>query len=215
MKKIALIVLASILVIVACKKKDIPGESKVVKVPKFELIGPTAFSTPAGPGSYSDPGVKFTDEQGVESIITTPTSSDVDLSVPGFYSLTYEKKTEYGYNLKASRLILVTPVSSTDDYSGIYARSSNSQTVTVTKIGTGLYTTDNVGGVAGNNAFVFDVYFGLVNDSDIVIPPQTGDAIGDFYGTNGKLRKNAVDTTLEWKLVGSAFGPSLRKFVKQ
>jgi hypothetical protein len=215
MKKITLIAVASLLIVFACKKDKKLGESVVVKVPKFELIGPTAFSTPAGPGSYSDPGVKFTDEQGSESIITTPTASDVNLAVPGFYSLTYEKKTEYGYKLKASRLILVTPVAPADDYSGIYMRSSNSQTVTVSKIGTGLYTTDNVGGVAGNEAFVFDVYFGLVNDSVVVIPPQTGASIGDFYGTNGMLRKTAIDTTLEWKLVGSAFGTSLRTFVKQ
>ena len=93
MKKIALIAFASIL-IVACKKK-VESSTMVVKVPKFELIGPTAFSTPAGPGSYVDPGVKYTDETGAESTITTPTSSDVNLAAPGFYSCSYEIKTDH------------------------------------------------------------------------------------------------------------------------
>src|SRR2546426_6221843 len=37
-------------------------------------------------------------------------------TTPGFYSATYSKRTQYGYNLSVSRLVLVTPVSPTLDY---------------------------------------------------------------------------------------------------
>lgn len=213
MKKIALIALAVTLIVIACKKKE--STTLIVKVPKFELIGATAFSTPAGPGSYVDPGVKYTDEEGVVSILTQPTASDVNLAAPGFYSCSYEKKTEHGYKLKASRLVLVTPVSPSDDHSGIYARTANSQTVTVTKIGTGLYTTDNVGGVAGSDAYIFNVYFGLVNDSDIVVPYQPNlVGGGELTCTDGKLRVSGPTTSFEWIVDGAGFGTALRKFVK-
>lgn len=214
MKKIALIAFASIFLVTACKKK-VESSTMVVKVPKFELIGPTAFSTPAGPGSYVDPGVKYTDESGVESTITTPTTSDVNLAAPGFYSCSYELKTDHGYKLKASRLVLVTPVSPSDDYSGVYARTSNGQTVNVTKIGTGLYTTDNVGGVAANNAFIFDVYFGLLNDTDIVVPLQPNVVGGgELYCDQAKFHDNGATQSFQWVVRGAGFGTSLRKFVK-
>lgn len=207
-----MILFASILVFSGCKKKE--STTLVVKVPKFELIGPTAFSTPAGPGAYTDAGVKYTDENGEVSIINTPTSGSVDLSTSGFYSLSYEKKTEHGYNLKASRLILVTPVSPSDDHSGVYSRTSNGQTVNVTKIGTGLYTTDNVGGVA-NNAYIFDVYFGLVNDTTIVVPSQPNVVGGgELTCTNGKLNVTGATTKFSWVVVGAGFAPSTRTFVK-
>ena len=204
---------ATILVASSCKKTQ--STTLVVKVPTFELINATAFSTAAGPGSYVDPGVKYTDENGVVSIITTPTSSDVNLAIPGFYSLSYEKKTEHGYNLKASRLILVTPVSPSVDHSGMYARTSNGQTVTVTKLGTGLYSTDNVGGVANNSAYVFDVYFGLVNDTTIVVPSQPNVVGGgELTCVNGKINVVGATTTFKWVVMGAGFGTSTRTFVK-
>lgn len=214
MKNLIMILFASVLVFSGCKKKD-KSTTIVVKVPKFELIGPTAFSTPAGPGSYVDPGVTYTDEEGNVSVLTEPTSSDVNLAAPGFYSCSYEKKTEHGYKLKASRLVLVTPVSPLDDHSGVYARTANSQTVTVSKLGTGLYTTDNVGGVAGNDAYIFDVYFGLVNDSTIVVPSQPNlVGGGEVYCTNGKLTVSGPTTTIKWIVMGAGFGTSTRTFVK-
>ena len=91
MKKIAILMFATILVASSCKKTQ--STTLVVKVPTFELINATAFSTAAGPGSYVDPGVKYTDENGVVSIINTPTSSNVNLAVPGFLLILYLGKT--------------------------------------------------------------------------------------------------------------------------
>lgn len=204
---------AGLLLVTACKKQE--STTKVVSVPHMELIGTAVYSTPVSTGAYSDPGASFTDENGSTSTLTSPTSSNVDLTTPGFYSATYSRRTQYGYNLSVSRLVLVTPVSPSLDYSGVYTRTSNSQTVTVTKHGTGLYTTDNVGGVAGNPTYVFDVYFGMVNDSVLVVPSQYNPVGGDnLYCTNGLLTATGGTTTIQWVVMGTGFGTSLRKFIK-
>ncbi|MBS1636224.1 MAG: DUF5011 domain-containing protein [Bacteroidetes bacterium] len=212
MKNIVITALAGLVLITACKKKE--STTKVVNVPKMELIGTAVYSTPVGTGTYSDPGAKLIDENGNTTVLTTPTSSNVDLTTPGFYSATYSKRTEYGYNVSISRLVLVTPVSSAIDYSGVYTRTSNGQTMNVTKLGTGLYTTDNVGGVAGNTAYIFPVYFGMVNDTDIVVPDQPNPLGDDIYCTNSKLTVSGPDTTIQWVVMGAGFGTSLRKFIK-
>lgn len=212
MKKLMIAAVAGLALVAACRKD--PKTTKVVSIPHMELVGTAVYSTPVGSGSYSDPGATFTDENGATTTLTTPTSSNVDLSTPGFYSATYSKKTEYGYKVSVSRLILVTPVSAALDYSGVYTRTTNGQTVNITKVGTGLYTTDNVGGVAGDPSYLFDVYFGMVNDSVLEVPSQPNPLGDDVYCTNGKLRVNGPDTTIEWIVMGAGFGTALRQFVK-
>jgi hypothetical protein len=216
MKKIIIIMFATTLVVSSCKKEK--STTIVVPVPtiSMEILGPKVVSTTVGSSFVDSYGANFHNENGGIDFIANATSSNLDLNTPGFYNITYSAKTQYGYTAKASRLVLVTSISSSKDYSGIYARTANSQTVTIAKTGTGLYTTDNIGGVAGSPDYVFPVYFGLINDSVVVIPSQTGAAIGDFQGLgNGKLVITAVDTSFQWKLDGSAFGTSLRTFVKQ
>lgn len=208
--------LATTLVVSSCKKEK--STTIVVPVPtiSMEILGPKVISLSVGSSFVDSYGANFHNEDGGIDFIASPTSSNLDLSTPGFYSLTYLSKTKYGYMAKASRLVLVTSISPTKNYSGIYARTANSQTVTIAKTGTGLYTTDNIGGVAANPDYVFPVYFGLINDSVVVIPSQTGSVIGDFKSLgNGKLIITAIDTSFQWKLDGSAFGTSLRTFVKQ
>jgi len=176
MKK-SIIILISFLSIVACKKET-KNVSTVVKAghPTITLIGPDIYSTSAGTGTYTDPGAMGYDDLKGDSVpISAPVSSNVDLTTPGFYSVTYSFTNTNGYvnyTTTKSRLILVTPVSPAEDISGTYARASNGQTVNVTKMGTGLYTTDNVGGVSGDPSYIFPVYFGLTSDSTIQVPPQ-------------------------------------------
>ena len=216
MKKIAILIITTALIVSACKKDK--STTIVVPVPtiSMEVLGPKVVSITIGSSFVDSYGANFHNETGGIDFIAAPTSSDLDLTTTGFYSLTYSAKSQYGYIAKASRLVLVTSISAAKNYSGKYARASNSQTVTITKTGPGLYTTDNIGGVAGNPDYVFPVYFGLINDSVVVIPSQTGSVIGDFKGLgNGKLVRTAVDTTFQWALDGTAFGNSLRVFKKQ
>jgi hypothetical protein len=152
--------------------------------------------------------------------LSTPTTSDVDLTTNGFYSATYIKKTESGYNLKATRLVLITPVPAIEDYSGVYYRSTSSGDVpvNVTKVGTGLYKIDNVGGVPNNPSFIYDVYFGkLDNTSTITVPTQVCPLDGtDITCNNAKLYVSGPDTIIEWKIDNpSNYNPlTLRQFKK-
>lgn len=219
MKNVIMILFASILVFSGCKKKE--STTMVVKVPSFELIGPAAYSTIPGTGSYQDPGVRYSDEEGNVSILTTPTSSNVDLTSNGFYTASYEKKTEHGYNLKANRLILITPVPAVEDYSGVYTRVLSNgtlgTTVNITKVGTGLYKTDNVGGVANNANHIYDVYFGkLDNTGTLMVPTQVCPLDGsDISCNNAQISVVGQDTIIQWYIDNGNYNPAtLRKFVK-
>ncbi len=219
MKKIAVIIFVSLLGVMACKKKD-KNESFVVNVPdiSMEVLGPQIISVSVG-GSFVDTyGADYHNEYGGIEHVPNATSSDLDLNNPGFYAMTYSAKSKYGYIAKANRLVLVSSAPVAEDFSGVYARTSNSQTVTVTKEGPGLYKIDNVGGVANNPDFIFDVYFGKVDaSSTVAVPTQICPIDGsDLTCTNARLYVLGTDTILEWKVDNSSnFGTSLRKFIKQ
>jgi len=146
--------------------------------------------------------------------LSAPVSNNVDLTTPGFYSVTWEFTNSNGvlsYTTQKSRLILVTPVDPADDISGVYTRT-NGVEVNVVKHGTGLYTTDNVGGVAGNDAYIFDVYFGVTGPTTIEVPDQPNPLGGLVHCENATLTMDATDTTIKWVVIGSGFGTALRTF---
>lgn len=215
MKKLIIPIILAGFLFTACKKetKDV---SNVVTVsyPTIMLNGAQIISQPIGTGAYTDPGAIGTDDLTGATTSLTPVINDVDLTTPGFYAVKYTTKNSNGYITSSTRLVLVTPVDSTVDLSGTYARTSNGQTVTVTKRGTGLYTTDNVGGVAGSPGYIFDIYFGQVSDTTIEVPPQANPLGGDVYCIGGTLNTNSP-ITYSYIVKGSGFGTSRRTFVHQ
>ena len=215
MKKLIIPIILAGIILSACKKET-TDVSKVVSVsyPSIALNGAQIISQPVGTGAYVDPGATGTDDLTGATSSLTPILNEVDLTTPGFYAVKYSTKNSNGYVTNATRLVLVTPVSDTIDLSGTYARTSNGQTVTVTKKGTGLYTTDNVGGVANNPSYVFDVYFGQVSDTTIQVPPQANPLGGDVYCIGGTLDLN-TPYTYSYIVKGSGFGTSRRTFVHQ
>jgi hypothetical protein len=217
MKKIIIpILLISTVAIWSCRKIT-DDVSTVVNVsyPVIVLNGDEVVSTGIGTGAYVDPGATGTDDiTGVSSSLT-PVSNNVDLTQAGFYSVKYSMKNANGYISSKTRLILVTPIDPAVDLSGTYARTANGQEVTITKRGTGLYTTDNVGGVAGLPQYVFDVYFGQISDTEIQIPSQPNPLGGDVSGSDGALDISPSDTTIAYRVLGSGFGTALRTFSHQ
>src|ERR1039457_6419178 len=159
MKRIIISIIAICCLFAACTKET-QNVSTVVNVtyPVITLKGAQIISTGIGTGAYTDPGATAYDSLTSSTKNLTPITNNVDLTMPGFYSVEYSDTNGDGFYSSAIRLVLVTGVSPSIDISGTYARQSNGQTVTVTKVGTGLYTTDNVGGVANNPAFIFPVY---------------------------------------------------------
>ncbi len=196
-------------------KKEVKDVSKVYDAfaSKMELIGAAIYAPPAGTTVYTDPGAKFTDDDGSVRTITTPMSLP-DLSTPGFYSVTFKATSIHGYVRSATRLVLVTKVDPAIDLGGAYKRSSNGQAVTITKLGPGLYKTDNVGGVAANPAFIYDVYFGQINDSTLAVPAQNT-PMGELSCEDGMVKKSGGKYVISWIVINPNYGTAVRTFVQQ
>ncbi len=219
MKNIISLLFISLLFITGCHKET-SDVSLIVQVghPQIVLNGPEIVSMSVGAGTYTDAGAVGYDDINKDSVpLSTPISNDVDVNTPGFYSVRYSFSNSNGYvNYTAtkSRLVLVTPVDPNQDFSGTFARTANGQTVNVVKRGPGLYTTDNVGGVGGDPSYIFDVYFGVLNDSTIAVPSQPNPLGGEVYCENTSLSLSP-DTSFSWIVRGAGFGAAQRTFVRQ
>jgi hypothetical protein len=222
MKKAILMMILLSAIFSACRKKT-EDVSIVAPVghPTIGLIGNQVFSTAAGPGTFTDPGaVGYNDITGDSVPLTSPTSNNVDLSTPGFYSVVWNYTISNGYvdyTAIKSRLVLVTSVDPNADYSGTYARVSNGVQVHLTKIAAGLYITDNIGGVAGATPddYLFDVYLGQPTDSTLEAPLQPNNLGGQVTIQNGTFSVAAVDTSFSYVVIGSGFGTATRVFSHQ
>src|ERR1022692_3621460 len=98
MTKLILSVFAFALIFSACKKTDYPN-STVVHIPTLVLKGPPVYSTAKGTGTYSDPGATLIDENNAVINLTTPSGSLPNLAKENFYSVLYNKTTQYNYQL--------------------------------------------------------------------------------------------------------------------
>jgi hypothetical protein len=219
MKKLLLIIFICTILFAGCKK-DPDSVSVVAKVghPKVVLTGVPALTLAVASGPYVDAGAKaYDDLLGDSVVLTSPVSNNVDMNTPGFYSVRYEYSNSNGlvtYTDAQTRYVLVSNVDPNQDLSGVYARTSNGVLVNFTKYAPGIYITDNVGGVANNPSFIFDIYVGVINDSTIEVPSQATPFGDDLYCDNAFLRLTP-DTAFSWVVHEANFGTSQRTFVKQ
>jgi hypothetical protein len=215
MKKIIILFTISTLIITACKK-DPESVSTIVNVtyPVITLNGEAVVSTNVGTGQYVDPGATGTDELTGATSTLSPVLNNVDLSKPGFYSVKYTMKNANGFITNTTRLVLVTPIDSSVDLSGVYFRTANNVTANVVKKGTGLYTIDNVGGVPLAE-YMYEVYFGQTSDTTVEIPTQPNALGGDISSENGILSVSPADTTISWKVIGAGYATNQRTFSHQ
>ncbi len=216
MKK-SLIALSAValLAFAACQKKTPGSVSRVVTAsyPVITINGPQFVSMPVG-GSFADQGATAVDTILGETLEPIEVTNDIDPQTPGFYTVQYSFKNSNGYTSVGTRFVLVTNIDSSLDYTGVYRRTTNSAPMNVDKVATGLYKTDNVGGVPLPSPFAITVYFGQIDDSTLVVPVQPT-AAGDMYCSNSYLRANAgVDTSISWIVRNASFGTAVRKFVK-
>lgn len=201
----------------ACKKTTENVISKTVTptYPVITLNGPAGVTLAVGSGAYTDAGATYYDSINKTTNPLPPLSNNVDPTTAGFYTVNFLAKNVYGYRSTATRLVLVSTISASDDISGVYKRTSNGQVVNVAKIGTGLYSVDNVGGVANNPAFVFPYYIGFTDLNDFQGPSETT-PIGTLFLTNTSInRSDPAHTVLKWVVNNVNFGTSVRTFVKQ
>ena len=141
-----MIALALFTVAIGCKKR-IENVSEVVTAsyPDVTVNGPQFVSIPVG-GTFVDAGSSAEDMvTGETSLQPISVTNDIDPTTPGFYTVQYTYKNMYGYISTATRFVLVTDISDTVDYSGLYLRTANNAPMNVNKVATGLYSSDNVG----------------------------------------------------------------------
>ena len=98
-----------------------------------------------------------------------------------------------------------------NDLSGNYARTSNGQIATWTKIAPGVYTVFNPGGAIGTNVTII-----AINPTGftIKIPTQPISEGGTPITSSDESYTNSVPPTYTWKIVNSGYGTALRTFTK-
>jgi len=210
--KISLLAIALFTLAIGCKKKiDNVSELVTASYPDITINGAQFVSIPVG-GTFVDLGSAASDSlTGEFSLQPISVTNDIDPTTPGFYTVQYSYKNKYGYISTSTRFVLVTDVSDTLDYSGLYRRSTNNAPMNVVKVATGLYSTDNIGGSPG---FEILAYFGQINDSTLIVPLQPTEA-GDLYAINAKVTPSASDTLLTWAIRNASFGTAQRTFSHQ
>src|SRR5437868_5144136 len=136
MKKLLVIVFLLSIIISACKKE--PESVSTIVTPSYPTVtlnGPAFISLSVG-GTYTDAGATGTDDLTGASGPLSPILNTVDVSQAGFYTVVYEMRNGNGYRTRQTRFVLVTGVSPSDDWSGLYQRNGDpTRPANVTKIG--------------------------------------------------------------------------------
>lgn len=156
-----------LLTVTGCKKEDTPSKVMTVSRPVITLNGPAIVSLNVGE-SYSDQGATYLDTLYGDSGSITSTT-EVNTSEEGFVIVRYSAFNKYGFEGTATRLIAVTGIDDALDISGTYVRAATGGVAEVTKLGRGVFQTDNVSGAVSGPSPAF---FMFKSDSSIVMPDQ-------------------------------------------
>ncbi|MFN8277231.1 MAG: DUF5011 domain-containing protein [Chitinophagales bacterium] len=203
--------IALLLSIASCKKIENQYPSKTVKVsaPTITLKGDPVVILHTG-DSYTDAGATFYDSLYLDQGDLT-TSTTINTAEEGFYIVSFSAKNKYGFESTASRLVAVTNIADTFDISGDYARTSNGALATVSRIGRGVFHTDNACGCS----YVDEAYFMIKSDSTIDMPAQYIPQSGGEADFDGETIEYTPTVAYSYTILGSAYGTAVRTFVKQ
>ncbi|PZF73011.1 hypothetical protein [Taibaiella soli] len=210
MKRIALFLVLAGVAFAGCKKTADVSKEVTVSYPVVTITGSPFYSIPVG-GTVPSATATAYDSTLQESYPVDFDLASVDNNTPGLYVVTATAKNKNGYTGTNVVYIAVTNVPASTDLSGTYIRSANGAVVHVTKILTGLYSTDDVGGAPTLPVLA---YFAHLDDVTIVVPPQPT-SVGTLSCDNASLHMAAGDTSFSYVVVNGNFGTALRTFVKQ
>lgn len=199
----------------SCETDETDNVSKVTTYPIVTLKGDEFVSIPVG-GTFSDQGVNAT--IGGAAVDPAVGGDAVDASTPGVYIITYTATNPEGFSTVAKRYVgVIAPDAASKDLSGDYKRNAGALGVShVVKVGTGLYTTDNIGGVAAGGPAT-TVHFYHTDGTNLVVPEQTNEA-GETYSAEDasyKFAAGAAPAQYSWIVINPGYGTALRTFVKQ
>lgn len=142
--------------------------------------------------------------------------STLDNTTPGLYIVYIKSTNKYGMIGSSAVYVAVTDVDPSINLAGQYARTSNGVIVNVTKLATGLYMTDNVGGVPSSSPGAITPAFFVQTSNTMIDLPLQETSLGSLYGVSDSLNMTPADTFYQYAINGnSTFGTAVRKFVKQ
>lgn len=210
-KAYSLLIVALLIGMASCKKIENQYPSKTVKVsaPTITLKGDPVVILHTG-DTYVDGGATYYDSlyKDFGDLVTT---TQINTAEEGFYIVSYTAKNRYGFESTSARLVAVTNIADSFDISGDYARTSNGATATLSKVGRGVFHTDNACGCV----YVDEAYFMIKSDSTIDMPaqyiPQTA-AVSDFDGETIEYNPTVA---YSYTILGPSYGTAVRTFVKQ
>jgi hypothetical protein len=211
MKKIAIISIMAAAAIAGCKKKENQvSEVVTVSYPTITLTGSNIYSIQVG-GALPTVSATAYDSVYDENDPVVMDNSALDNMTPGLYVVQITAKNKYGFQSSKNVYVGVTNVPAAEDISGTYYRTSNFDTAHVTKVATGMYYTDNVG---GTHALLVGAYFVQTSDTSISFGSQpTSD--GTLSVNNASLTIAPADTSFQYQVIASGFSPTaVRQFVK-
>ena len=203
--------LALTIALSGCNKDETDNLSRIKSYAAISLNGPTLTSINVGE-SFTDQGASAT-LAGVNNPVITVGS--VDNTTPGFNFITYRSANAEGDTVEVNRVIaVVDPAVNDIDQSGNFVRNGNP--VTITRIGKGLYRTNNLGGVATTSVAYAGAYFAQITPTALEFPDQlVGGVNGNVsftpaannpwtFDSNGRLISYSYGITAE----GVNYGPA-------
>jgi hypothetical protein len=220
MRKLLILSLFAAISFSACKKeKTSVSNLYTYSTPTIIVTGAQYYSIPVG-GALPTIAATAYDSFYHEDCTVLLDQSTLDNTKAGLYVVNISARNKYGMQGTKSIYVAVTDIDAAVDISGQYKRTSNSVLVNVTKLATGLYMTDNVGGVdsiasPSSASAVLPAFFVQTSLTDLALPAQPTSQ-GTLIGDNGTVNM-APPITYSYVITdpSTVFGQSTRTFVKQ
>ena len=214
MRNIIIALALVVFVLASCKKNQNNVSTEVTySAPIISFAGGNIYySIPIG-GALPAISASAYDTVYKESDSVLLDQSSLDNTTPGLYIVTASAKNKYGMTSYASVYVAVTDINPAINLAGQYIRTSNSDTVQISKLANGLYQTSNVAGTT-NVAYIVPAVFVQVDDTTIILPNQQT-AQGALYGGNTGINMSPLDTTITYSIQGNpAYSTAVRQFLK-
>ncbi|WP_090468825.1 immunoglobulin-like domain-containing protein [Mucilaginibacter sp. OK268] len=206
------------LLLTACNKDNFNyksgyvGSSKITTYPTITVTGDDYLIVKTG-AAFTDPGA--TAKAGTADIKVVATS--ISTSTPGVYTITYTATNVDGFSATASRHVIVYTTDASaqaNDFSGTYARTSNGQIATWTKLAPGVYSVLNPGGAVGATLSV--IVFNNTGNK-VFIPQQSANDGSPTSSAQESSTAGPGGTLAQYSMVivNPGYGAAVRTFVKQ
>lgn len=212
MKKI-IIFSACIALLASCRKRDENvSTTEVYSTPTITLSGQQYYSIPVG-GDVPVITATAYDSFYNEVCEVSYDASGIDNTTPGIYSVPMTAENHFRMIGRTSVYVAVTNIADSVDLSGEYLREATGGTANITKVATGLYETDNVGGNAGASTHAF--FLQTAPDTMIVPDQPTTDGLLKFPVQNFVFDGNGVLTSYTYTITNPGYGTAARTFTRQ